>query len=259
VVVENRGGASGILGAMALQEARPDGYTISQMHVGVVRQMLLNPRPPYDPINDLSYILQITGFVMGLVVRADSPWHSLDQLLDHARANPGKLNFGTLGIGSTQHLVVERIGFQRGLSWTHVPYRGTSDTLRALLGGEIDFASEASGWAPMVEAGQLRLLAIYTSTRAKRFPQIATLKEQGLDIVVDSPGGLIGPRGMDAGVVRVLAEAFSAAAQDPTHLQFLERVNQPLMLLDGAAYREAMRRTMDEERALLRRLNLAPA
>jgi tripartite-type tricarboxylate transporter receptor subunit TctC len=111
----------------------------------------------------------------------------------------------------------------------------------------------------MVEAGQLRLLAIYTSTRAKRFPQVATLKEQGLDIVVDSPGGLIGPRGMDAGVVRVLAEAFTAAAQDPAHLQFLERVNQPLILVDGAAYREAMRQTMDEERALLRRLNLAPA
>jgi tripartite-type tricarboxylate transporter receptor subunit TctC len=229
------------------------------MHVGVVRQMLINPRPPYDPINDLTYILQITGFVMGLVVRADSPWQSLEQLLAHARANPGKLNFGTLGIGSTQHLVVERIGFQRGLSWTHVPYRGTSDTLRALLGGEIDFASEASGWAPMVEAGQLRLLAIYTSARAKRFPAVATLKEQGLDIVVDSPGGLIGPRGMDAGVVRILAEAFTAAAQDPAHLQFLERVNQPLILLDGPAYREAMRQTMDDERALLRRLNLAPS
>jgi tripartite-type tricarboxylate transporter receptor subunit TctC len=259
MVVENRGGASGILGAMALQEARPDGYTISQMHVGVVRQMLINPRPPYDPINDLTYILQITGFVMGLVVRMDSPWQSLEQLLAHAGANPGKLNFGTLGIGSTQHLVVERIGFQRGLSWTHVPYRGTSDTLRALLGGEIDFASEASGWAPMVEAGQLRLLAIYTSARAKRFPAVATLKEQGLDIVVDSPGGLIGPRGMDPGVVRVLAEAFTAAAQDPAHVQFLERVNQPLILLDGPAYREAMRQTMDDERALLRRLNLAPS
>ena len=100
---------------------------------------------------------------------------------------------------------------------------------------------------------------MYTSTRAKRFPQIATLKEQGLDIVVDSPGGLIGPRGMDAGVVRVLAEAFTAAAQDPAHVQFLERVNQPLMLLDGAAYRDATRQMMEEERALLRRLNLAPA
>ncbi|MBM3589470.1 MAG: hypothetical protein FJX33_17140 [Alphaproteobacteria bacterium] len=104
VVVENRGGASGILGATALQEARADGHAISQMHVGVVRQMLLNPCPPYDPINDLTYILQITGFVMGLMVRAASPWQSLQKLLGHARANPGKRNFGTLGIGSTQDL-----------------------------------------------------------------------------------------------------------------------------------------------------------
>jgi tripartite-type tricarboxylate transporter receptor subunit TctC len=259
VVVENRAGASGTLGALALQESRPDGYTVSQMHVGVVRQMLLNPRPPYDPINDLTYILQITGFVMGLVVRADSPWQTLDQLLAHAQANPGRLNFGSLGIGSTQHLVVERIGLARNLSWTHVPYRGTSDTLRALLGGEINFASEASGWTPLVEAGQLRLLSTYGSTRARRFPQVPTLKEQGLDIVVDSPGGLIGPRGMDPAVVATLADAFRAAAQDPAHTAFLERMDQPLMLLDGAAYREQMRRTMEEERGLLRRLNLLPA
>ncbi|WP_198370468.1 tripartite tricarboxylate transporter substrate binding protein [Roseomonas rosulenta] len=259
VVVENRAGAAGTLGALALQEARPDGYTISQMHVGVVRQMLLNPRPPYDPINDLSYILQITGFVMGLVVRADAPWRTLDELLAHAQANPGRLNFGSLGTGSTQHLVVERIGLARNLSWTHVPYRGTADTLRALLGGEIDFASEASGWTPLVEAGQLRLLTTYGTQRARRFPNVPTLQEQGLDIVVDSPGGLIGPRGMDPAVVAVLADAFRAAAQDPAHLAFLERMDQPLMLLDGAAYREQMRRTMEEERALLRRLNLMPA
>ncbi|BDG73139.1 tripartite tricarboxylate transporter substrate binding protein [Roseomonas fluvialis] len=259
VVVENRAGASGTLGALALQEARPDGYTVSQMHVGVVRQMLLNPRPPYDPINDLSYILQITGFVMGLVVRADSPWRTLDDLLAYAQANPGRLNFGSLGIGSTQHLVVERIGLARNLTWTHVPYRGTSDTLRALLGGEINFASEASGWTPLVEAGQLRLLATYGSERARRFPQVPTLRDQGLDIVVDSPGGLIGPRGMDPAVVAVLADAFRAAAQDPAHTAFLERMDQPLMLLDGAAYREQMRRTMEEERGLLRRLNLLPA
>ncbi len=259
VVVENRAGASGTLGALALQESRPDGYTVSQMHVGVVRQMLLNPRPPYDPINDLTYILQITGFVMGLVVRADAPWRTLDELLAYAQANPGRLNFGSLGIGSTQHLVVERIGLARNLSWTHVPYRGTADTLRALMGGEINFASEASGWTPLVEAGQLRLLATYGSERARRFPQVPTLRDQGLDIVVDSPGGLIGPRGMDPAVVTTLADAFRAAAQDPAHTAFLERMDQPLMLLDGAAYREQMRRTMEEERGLLRRLNLLPA
>lgn len=259
VVVENRAGAAGILGAVALQEARPDGYTVSQMHMGVVRQMLLNPRPPYNPIEDLTYILRITGFTMGVVVRADAPWRTLPELLEHARANPGRLNYGSLGTGSTQHLVIERIAAARNLTMTHVPYRGTADTLRALLGGEIHFATESSGWAPMVLAGQLRLLAIYTSTRAARFPEAPTLRESGIDIVVDSPGGLIGPRGMSPEVVAVLAEAFRAAAQDPAHLQFLERLDQPLLLLDGPAYREEMRRTMEEEREVLRRLNMLPA
>lgn len=259
VVVENRAGAAGILGAMALQEARPDGHTISQMHMGVIRQMLMNPRPPYHPIDDLTYIVQLTGFSMGAVVRADAPWRSLPELLAHARANPGRMNYGTLGTGSTQHLVMERVRLHSGVSWTHVPYRGTADTLRALLGGEIDFASESSGWAPLVQSGQLRLLAVYTSARASGFPDVPTLRELGIDIVADSPGGLVGPRGMDADVVRVLADAFRAAAQEPAHLQFLERMNQPLMLSDGDSYREAMKQTMVEERELLRRLNLLPA
>ena len=177
VVVENKAGASGVLGAIALQEAKPDGYVISQMHMSVLRQPLLNPQLPYHPINDLTYILQITGFVMGVVVRAEAPWRTLPELLEYAKANPGKLNYGTLGIGSTQHLAMERVGLANGLTWTHAPYRGTADTLRALLGGEIDFASEASGWAPMVAAGKLRLLAVFTAERAKRFPEAPTVRE----------------------------------------------------------------------------------
>jgi len=259
VVVENKAGASGVLGAIALQEAKPDGYMISQMHMSVLRQPLLNPQLPYHPINDLTYILQITGFVMGVVVRAEAPWRTLPELLEYAKANPGKLNYGTLGIGSTQHLAMERVGLANGLTWTHAPYRGTADTLRALLGGEIDFASEASGWAPMVAAGKLRLLAVFTAERAKRFPDAPTVRELGMDIVVDSPGGLIGPRNMDPAVVAVLADAFRAAAQTPEHLKLLDNMDQPLLLLDGPVYREAMARTLEEERALLRRLKLLPA
>ena len=260
VIVDNKAGASGIMGAIALQEAKPDGYTISQMHMSVLRQPLLNKQLTYNPINDLTYILQITGFVMGVVVRADAPWKTLPELLTYAKANPGKLNWGTLGIGSTQHLAMERVGIaQGGLSWTHAPYRGTADTLRALLGGEIDFASESSGWAPMVEAGQLRLLAVFTAQRAKRFPNVPTVKELGIDVVIDSPGGLIGPKGMDPAVVAVLADAFRAAAQEPEHLKFLENMDQPLILLDGPAYKAAMAKTYEEEKELLRRLNLLPA
>ena len=260
VIVDNKAGASGIMGAIALQEAKPDGYTISQMHMSVLRQPLLNKQLTYNPINDLTYILQITGFIMGVVVKADAPWKTLPELLAYAKANPGKLNWGTLGIGSTQHLAMERVGLaQGGLSWTHAPYRGTADTLRALLGGEIDFASESSGWAPMVEAGQLRLLAVFTAQRAKRFPNVPTVKEMGIDVVIDSPGGLIGPKGMDPAVVAVLADAFRAAAQEPEHLKFLENMDQPLILLDGPAYKAAMAKTYEEEKELLRRLNLLPA
>ena len=248
-----------MLGAIALQDAKPDGYVISQMHMSVLRQPLLNPQLKYDPIKDLTYVLQITGFVMGVVVRADAPWRTLPDLLAYAKANPGKLNYGTLGIGSTQHLAMERVGMAQGLSWTHAPYRGTADTLRALLGGEIDFASESSGWAPMVMAGKLRLLAVFTAARAKRFPDVPTVRELGMEIIVDSPGGLIGPKGMDPAVVKVLADAFRAAAQEPKHLEFLDNMDQPLLLLDGPAYRDAMVRTLEEERELLRRLKLLPA
>src|SRR6187455_1505725 len=260
IVIDNKAGASGVLGAMALQDAKPDGYTISQMHMSVLRQPLLNKSLTYHPIRDLTYILQVTGYVMGVVVRSEAPWKTLPELLAYAKANPGKLNYGTLGIGSTQQLAMERVGIsQGGLSWTHAPYRGTADTLRALLGGEIDFASEASGWAPMVLAGKLRLLAVFTKNRAKRFPDAPTVQELGIDVVVDSPGGLVGPKGMDPAVVKVLADAFREAAQEPRHLEFLDNMDQPLLLLDGPAYRDAMARTYDEERELLRRLNLLPA
>jgi tripartite-type tricarboxylate transporter receptor subunit TctC len=258
VVIDNKAGASGIMGALALQDAKPDGYTISQMHMSVLRQPLLNKQLTYHPINDLTYILQITGYLMGVVVRADAKWKTLPELLAYAKANPSKLNWGTLGIGSTQHLAMERVGMAQGLTWTHAPYRGTADTLRALLGGEIDFASEASGWAPMVEAGQLRLLAVFTATRAKRFPDVPTVQQLGIDVVVDSPGGLVGPKGMDPATVAVIGGAFRAAAQEPEHMKFLENMDQPLILLDGPAYKAAMARTYEEERELLRKLSLLP-
>ncbi|MCW5733841.1 MAG: tripartite tricarboxylate transporter substrate binding protein [Enhydrobacter sp.] len=259
VVVENKAGASGVLGAIALQNEKPDGYVISQMHMSVLRQPLLNKSLTYNPITDLTYILQVTGYVMGVVVRADAPWKTLPELLAYAKANPGKLNYGTLGVGSTQQLAMERVALLQNLTWTHAPYRGTADTMRALLGGEIDFASESSGWAPMVQTGKLRLLAVFTGKRAKRFPDAPTVQELGIDIVVDSPGGLVGPKGMDPAIVKILGDTFRAAAQDPKHLEFLDNMDQPLLLLDGPAYRDAMAKTYEEERELLRRLNLLPA
>ncbi len=259
VVVENRPGATGTLGATALKEARPDGSLVSQMPPGVFRVPLLSPRPAFDPLTDFTWIIQVTGSVFGTVVRADSPWQSLDDLLAHARANPGRVNYGTLGIASSQHLGMERIAAQAGVTWTHVPYRGTSETLTALLAGHIDAAGESSSWAPMVEEGRLRLLATWGSARPPRFANVPTLTELGIPIVAEAQYGLAGPRGMDPGVVQALHDGFRTALFDPAHLAALERFHQRPLYLNSADYTAAVRVQFETEREALRRIGMLPA
>ncbi len=120
VIVENKGGAAGVLGALALQDAKPDGYTISQMHMSVLRQPMVNASLKYDPIRDLTYILQITGFVMGVVVRPTRRGRRCPSCWPMRRPIR-QAELGTLGAGSTQHLAMESLGLKQGLSWTHAP------------------------------------------------------------------------------------------------------------------------------------------
>lgn len=259
VVVENRPGATGTLGATTLKEARPDGSVVSQMPPGVFRVPLLSPRPAYDPMTDFTWIIQLTGSVFGTVVRADSPWQSLGDLLAYARANPGKVNYGTLGIASSQHLGMERIAAQAGVIWTHVPYRGTSETLTALISGHIDAAGESSSWAPMVEEGRLRLLATWGSARPPRFANVPTLTELGIPIVAEAQYGLAGPRGMDPGVVQALHDGFRVALFNPAHLAALERFHQRPLYLNSADYTLAVREQFETEREALRRIGMLPS
>ena len=258
-VVENRPGATGTLGATTLKEARPDGSVVSQMPPGVFRVPLLSPRPAYDPMTDFTWIIQLTGSVFGTVVRADSPWQSLGDLLAYARANPGKVNYGTLGIASSQHLGMERIAAQAGVTWTHVPYRGTSETLTSLISGHIDAAGESSSWAPMVEEGRLRLLATWGAARPPRFANVPTLTELGIPIVAEAQYGLAGPRGMDPGVAQTLHDGFRVALFDPAHLAALERFHQRPLYLNSADYTLAVREQFETEREALRRIGMLPS
>jgi tripartite-type tricarboxylate transporter receptor subunit TctC len=157
---------------------------------------------------------------MGVVVRTEAPWKTLPELLAYAKANPGKLNWGTLGIGSTQHLAMERVGMAQGLSWTHAPYRGTADTLRALLGGEIDFAQVLRLGAD----GRAGGAAAAVSPPSARFPDVPTVETRH-DVVIDSPGGLTA-QGHGSAVVAVLADAFRAAARP--RASGVENMDQPL-------------------------------
>jgi tripartite-type tricarboxylate transporter receptor subunit TctC len=256
VVVENRSGAGGILGAQALIGTRPDGYTLAQMPVSVFRYPQMVAKPPFDPMKDFSWVLQLTGYLFGVVVRADAPWQSFTELLDYAKANPGKVNYGTPGTGTSLHITMEQIALTRGIEWTHVPFRGVAEDLQALLAGQINVSADASGWAELVKDGRLRLLCTWGAERARRFPDAPTLREQGLNVVSESPYGLAGPAGMDPAVIRALQDGFHDALNDPVHLGVLERLDMSVAYLDSQAYARAAQQQYREDGEMIRRLGL---
>jgi tripartite-type tricarboxylate transporter receptor subunit TctC len=257
VVVENRSGVSGTMAAQLMAgEARGDGYIVGQMPVTAFRVPMMTSRPGWDPLKDFTYIIHLTGYLFGVVVKADSPWRTWQEFMAYAKANPGKVAYGTPGVGSTLHITMERIAAENGIDWLHVPFRGGADNIQAVLSGQTQANADSTGWAPLVEAGQLRLLVTWGENRAARFPTVPTLREVGINIVSASPYGLAGPKGMDPGVVRVLHDAFKAALEDPAHGEVLARYDMPRIYKNTADYAAFVAQTMEEEGAMIRRLNL---
>ena len=257
VVVENKAGATGTLGALMMaQERSGDGYLIGQMPISVFRLPAMSRRPTFDPMTDFSWIIHLTGYTFGVVVRADQPWKTWQEFVAYAKANPGKVTYGTPGVGSTLHITMERIGTQLGIDWLHVPFKGGADNIQAVLSGAIVANSDSTGWAPLVQDGKLRLLVVWTAERTKRFPEVPTLREVGIDIVADSPYGLAGPKGMDPGVVRVLHDAFKEALVDPQHVATLDRFDMPVRYMGTEDYAAFARKIFEEEGAVIRKLGL---
>lgn len=256
VIVDNRPGAGGTLGPAALLNAQPDGYTVAQMPISVFRYPHMAPRPPFDPNQDFSYIIHLTGYLFGVAVRADAPWQTFGQFLDYAKANPGRINYGSPGVATSLHITMEQIAAERGIDWTHVPFRGIAENLQSLLGDQTHALADSSGWGPLVEEGRLRLLVTWGPERAKRFPNVPTLKESGIDIVSTSPYGIAGPKGMDRGVVRALHDAFREALNDPQHTAILDRFDMPIIYLGPDEYAAFARQQLEDEGRMIRRMGL---
>jgi len=144
-----------------------------------------------------------------------------------------------------------------GIQLSHIPFKGSSDGLQALLGGHVMAHSDATGWAPHVEAGTLRLLATYGSKRTKRWPQVPTLTELGYDTVSDSPFGIGAPKGMEAGLTQRLHDAFKKTLEDPQVLATFEKYDQSVIYMNTADYTRFIQETYQKEKALIERLGLA--
>ena len=256
VVVENKPGAGGTLPAQALQSAPADGYTLAQIPLGVFR-LPYTTKINWDPVKDISYVLNVTGYAFGLVVPADSPLKTWTHFVAWAKANPGKLTYGSTGTMTSPHLTMELVAQKAGLQLTHVPYKGSADLMQAVLGGHIMAASDSTGFAPQVEAGKLRVLNTWGDKRLDKFPDAPTLKELGYDIVQNSPFGIGAPRDTPPAVVKRLHDAFKTAMEQPAYLDALKRYDMVPIYMNSAQYKKFAQDTFTREKALIEKLGLA--
>jgi tripartite-type tricarboxylate transporter receptor subunit TctC len=255
IVVENRPGASGSLGAVALKDAKPDGYTLSQMPNSVFRMPAMQQKPQWDPLRDFTWIIRLVGYMGGVVVRPDAPWQTLPELIAYARANPGKLSYGTPGANTTE-VQMQRLAKLAGIDWVPVAFRGAAPNLQALLSGDIHFSAETSAWSDMALEGRVRPLAVWMSDRVARFPAVPTFRELGWDVLGESTYGIAGPRGMDPAVVRVIHDAFRLAVHDPAHLAVLARFDMPVRYLGPEDFANEAVLLMEEARRIVQELGL---
>ncbi len=256
VIVENKPGAGGTLPAQLLQTSQADGYTLAQVPLGVFR-LPYTTKINWDPVKDISYVINVTGYAFGIVVPADSPLTTWTHFVAWAKANPGKLTYGSTGTLTSPHLTTELIAQKLGLQLVHVPYKGSSELAQAITGGHIMAAADSTGFAPLVQAGKLRVLNTWGEKRLEKFPDAPTLKELGLDIVQNSPFGIGAPKGTPAAVVKRLHDAFKKAMEEPSYVQALARYDMVPMYMSSAGYTKFAQETFAREKALVEKLGLA--
>jgi len=255
VVVENRAGAAGMIGAKALANAKPDGYTIGQLALSVTRFAQLGT-VQLDPLKDFTFLGMASAQTFGIVVKPDSPFQSLQELVVFARSNPDKLTYSTSGVAGQTHIGMEEFALAAGIKLRHVPYKGGAPALQGLLGGQVDMMADSSSWSSLVEAGKLRLLVTWGKERLARFQDVPTLKELGYSVINDAPNGVAAPAGLDTAIAQKLAQAIEFAVKSPEFKEACEKIDAPVIYMNPKQYQQYFEQTYKKETDLIQRLDL---
>ncbi|MDX3965791.1 tripartite tricarboxylate transporter substrate binding protein [Bradyrhizobium sp. PUT101] len=257
IVVDNKAGGGGTVGpATMAAAAKPDGYTISQIPITVFRLPLMQ-EVSWDPAKDFSYIVHLTGYTFGVTTSAESQFKSWKDVVEFAKANPGKVTYATPGAGTSLHIGMEQIAAMSGIKLTQVPFKGGAETNAAVLGQHTMLQADSTGWRPLVDAGKLRLLMVWTGARSPNYPDVPTLKELGYPMVYDSPFGIAGPKGMDPKIVAKLHDAFKKAIEDPAVVATLAKYDMVPNYKNTEDYKKFVVEVTASERKVIETLGLA--
>lgn len=235
VIVENKGGGGGAVGVGSIVSKAPDGYTLAVVVTSLHRASFIN-KLSFDTVKDVTPIIRVGGYLYGILVKPDSKFKSLKELIEYAKANPGRASYMASGIGTGGHIAAEEMATNAGVKFNHLPSKGDQESSANLLGGHIDFISTTSGWIPLVDAGKLKLLATYNNGRIKKYADVPTVKELGYGVIHSSPIGIVGPKGMTADRVKLLHDAFHKALADPAFLAAMGRYEMPVLYQNSADF-----------------------
>ena len=225
IVIESKPGANGEIGTASVASAAPDGYTLLLSHLGPTAiSPALKKSLPYDPVKDFEPISQVVAGPTLLVVRNDLPVTSVKELIDYAKANPGKLAYGSVGVGSTTHLAGEMLNMSAGIETIHVPYKGSTPILVDLMGERLAFAFVGiSGSLAQARAGQIRAIAISTLKRSASAPDIPTVAETLPGFELNSWYGMMAPARTPKPIVARLNQELVKALRMPDVIEWMKQ------------------------------------
>ncbi len=260
VVIDNRAGAGGNIGARQVAKAPADGYTLLYSGSPMAAAMRMYRNPGYDVFKDFQHVLGMSRTDILLVVHADSGMHTLQDLAARARARPGALDYASGGVGTPSHLGVEMLASTMDLKVSHVPYKGATELVNAVLGQQVAFGAPLFSVAyPQVLAGRLLPLAIAGSQRNPRLPQVQTLAELGVPGVnLTSWGGVSVPAATPEPIVQRLRTALEQVLQQPKVIAQLEQEGGRVAITSAQAYVQGFEREIQFTQAMMQRVGIQP-
>ncbi len=256
IVVVNRPGATGALALSELAKAAPDGYTLAAINEIAVAIAPHMQKVNFDPMKDFTPILNYGVYTTFIAVSADSPFKSLKDLVDYAKANPKIVTVGVPGIGASAHLGMSRVMLENKAEITFVPFPGGAPTTAALLGRHVSVASASGEVLPHVKAGRLRVLAMFEDSRLKDFPTMQTVRELGYNWNLNSWLGFGGPAGMDPAVTNKLYEAFRKAMDSAEFKSTMDNFQMLTISDDPKKAAEVYRKSYDDMGKIIKDLGI---
>jgi tripartite-type tricarboxylate transporter receptor subunit TctC len=241
IVIENKTGGTGTVALAAMLAQDPDGYTLCGTPSSVLIRVSQMQKVPFQPFKSFKPIIGFATPPLGIVVKNDSPYKTLKDLVAAAKKNPGKMKYATTGVGSTTHAAVDEIAVTEKVEMIHIPYKGSIEALTALLGGHVDFASLTSEFIASEKSGQIRLLATMEEKRSAKFPNIPTLKESGYDFVNDAIFSVVGPANLPPAVAAKLERAFAEALKSKEYLEAIDKIDMIPVYYDSKKFDEFLR------------------